>query len=103
MILGAAAGFFAKRGIRPTIGAFLGHIISLPYQYAAVVGYLGIPFEIFMVGMATTVIQLVVAGVIAEALMSVPALKKRLPHMEIEAPDWVARNALIRHPWVNPK
>ncbi len=102
MILGASAGFFARRfGIRPTIGALIGHIISLPYQYFATVHYLGIPFPIFMVGMATTVIQLVIAGFIAEALMNVPALKKRLPRTEIRAPGWVARNRLIRHPWVS--
>ncbi len=101
MILGAAAGFFShKLGLRPTISAFIGHILSLPYQYAAVHLYLGIPIEIFWVGMGTTVIQLVVAGIIAEALMSIPALKKRLPQRPISAPRWVARSPLLRHPWV---
>jgi hypothetical protein len=101
MILGAATGFFSHRvGLRPTISAFIGHILSLPYQYAAVHLYLGIPFEIFLVGMATTVIQLVVAGVIAESLMSIPALKKRLPSRPIRAAKWVARSPLLRHPWV---
>jgi len=99
--LGTATGFFAQKfGIRPTIGAFIGHILSLPYQYVAVHLYLGIPLPIFWVGMATTVIQLIVAGVIVEILLNVPALKKRLPTMEIHAPSWVANNALIRHPWV---
>ena len=104
MILGASAGFFAQKfGIRPTIGGFLGHIIALPYSYISQVNYLGLPIPIFMVGMATTVIQLLVAGIIAEALMSIPALRKRLPAMEIKAPAWVARNALLRHPWVKPQ
>jgi hypothetical protein len=100
-LLGASAGFFSQKfGIRPTIGAFIGHIISLPYQYVAVHLYLGIPLPIFWVGMATTVIQLVIAGVIVEILLSVPALKKRLPRTQIHAPAWVAQNAIIRHPWV---
>jgi hypothetical protein len=104
MILGGAAGFFAqKMGIRPTIGAFLGHIIALPYSYWSQTTLLGLPFEIFAVGMATTVIQLVVAGVIAEALMSIPALKKRLPAVEMHAPAWVARNPILRHPWVKAR
>jgi len=104
MILGASAGFFAQKfGIRPTIGGFLGHIIALPYSYISQVNYLGLPIPIFMVGMATTVIQLIVAGIIAEALMSIPALRKRLQAMEIKAPAWVARNALLRHPWVKPQ
>ncbi|NLF67090.1 MAG: hypothetical protein GX579_21080 [Chloroflexi bacterium] len=104
MILGASAGFFSTRfGLRPTLGALLGHVISLPYQYAANVLYLGLPLEIFWVGMGTTVIQLIVAGVIAESLMSIPALKKRLPKAQFRAADWVARNRLLRHPWVeNP-
>jgi hypothetical protein len=51
--------------------------------------------------MGTTIIQLVIAGIIVEILLSVPALKKRLPKTEIHAPAWVARNALIRHPWVS--
>ncbi len=101
MILGASAGFFSHRfGLRPTISALLGHIISLPYQYFANVVYLGLPIQIFMVGMATTVIQLVVAGIIAESLMSIPALKKRLPSREIRAARWVARSPILRHPWV---
>ncbi len=101
MILGAATGFFTERfGIRPTIGALLGHIISIPYQYFANVLYLGTPFEIFLVGMVTTVVQLLAAGVIAESLMSIPALKKRLPKTQINAPAWVARSKFLRHPWV---
>ena len=100
-ILGLSTGFFAQKfGIRPTIGAFIGHILSLPYQYVAVHLYLGIPMPIFWVGMGTTVFQLLVAGIICEILLSVPALKKRLPKTEIHAPNWVANNALIRHPWV---
>lgn len=102
MILGAAAGFFSLRmGMRPTIAAFIGHVLSLPYQYGAVHLYLGIPIEIFWVGMATTIIQLVAAGIIAEALMTVPALRKRLPSRPIRAANWVARNPLLRHPWVD--
>lgn len=102
VILGASAGFFSARfGLRPTIGALLGHVISLPYQYFANVWYLGLPMEIFWVGMATTVIQLVAAGIIAETLMSIPALKKRLPKAEIRASEWVARSRLLRHPWVS--
>ena len=101
MALGAGAGFFAqKMGLRPTIGALLGHIISLPYNYWSAVMWLGEPIQLWWVGMGTTLIQLVVAGVIAEALMSIPALKKRLPKTEMHAPAWVARNALLRHPWV---
>ena len=104
MMIGGFAGLFAQKlGIRPTIGAFLGHIIALPYSYISQVNYLGLPVPIFMVGMATTIIQLVVAGVIAEALMSIPALKKRLPAVEMKAPAWVARNPLLRHPWVKPQ
>jgi hypothetical protein len=100
MILGASAGFFAQRGIRPTVGALLGHIISIPYQYWANTQYLGIPLEIFLVGMVTTVVQLIIAGVIAEAIMNVPALRKRLPKMEIQPWSWAANNRLLRHPWV---
>lgn len=102
-ILGLSTGFFAQKfGIRPTIGAFIGHIISLPYMYLGVHIYLGVPMPIFWVGMGTTVFQLIVAGVIVEILLNVPALKKRLPKTEIHAPRWVANNVLIRHPWVSP-
>lgn len=101
VMLGASAGFFSRRGVRPTIGALIGHVISLPYQYWANVTFLGTPFEIFMVGMATTIIQLIIAGLIAEAIMSkLPALKRRLPRMQMSVPRWVATNRLIRHPWV---
>jgi hypothetical protein len=104
MILGASTGFFSQKlGLRPTIGAFLGHLIAIPYQYWATTTFLGVPFEIFLVGMVTTVVQLIVAGVIAEALMSIPALKKRLPAVEMHAPAWVARNPILRHPWVKPQ
>jgi hypothetical protein len=99
--LGLAAGFFSRRGVRPTIGAFIGHVIAIPYSYWSTVFILGIPVEIFMVGMVTTVVQLLVSGVIAETLMAkVPALKKRLPRMEISAPRWIATNRFLRHPWI---
>lgn len=101
MILGAASGFFShKVGLRPTISALLGHIISLPYLYWSNIYYLGLPMEIFLVGMATTLIQLIVAGVIAESLLSISALEKRLPSRPIHAAAWVARSPLLRHPWV---
>ncbi len=101
MILGAAAGFFSHRfGLRPTISAFLGHIIAFPYSYWSQTVYLGFPLEIFFVGVGTTTLQLLIAGIIAESLMSIPALKKRLPRREIRAARWVARSPLLRHPWV---
>jgi hypothetical protein len=104
MILGGATGFFAqKMGIRPTIGALIGHILAIPYSYWSTTTFLGVPFELWLVGMGTTLIQLVVAGVIAEALMNIPALKKRLPAVEMHAPAWVARNPILRHPWVKPR
>ena len=104
MFIGASTGFFTQRfGLRPTIGALIGHVLSLPYQFVASTMWLGVPMPIFWVGMVTTVIQLVVASIIAEALMSIPALKKRLPRTEIHAPLWIARSRLLRHPWVqNP-
>lgn len=102
MGLGLGAGYFAQRfGIRPTIGAFIAHVILLPYSYWSQVNWLGLPFEIFIVGVVSTTIQLGVAGVISEVLMSVPAIRKRVPRMEIAAPSWVANNPLIRHPWLN--
>ncbi|HZQ05982.1 MAG TPA: hypothetical protein VFD70_05340 [Anaerolineae bacterium] len=102
MILGAAAGFFAKRGIRPTIGAFIGHILSIPYMWWATRTFLGMPDEIIMVGMVTTVVQLLVAGVIAEVLLSASGFRKRVPAMEIDTPPaWIANNPILRHPWVS--
>jgi hypothetical protein len=101
VILGASAGFFSRRGLRPTIGAFIGHVIAIPYSYWSTTVFLGVPLEIFMVGMVTTVVQLLAAGVIAEAIIGkVPALKKRLPRMEISAPRWIATNRFLRHPWI---
>lgn len=101
MALGFGAGFFAQRfGIRPTIGAFIAHILALPYSFWSITVLLGIPFEIFLVGVGTTTIQLIVAGAIAEVIMSIPAVRKRVPRMEINAPAWVANNRLIRHPWL---
>lgn len=99
-IIGLSAGFFSQRyGLRPTIGGLLGHIISIPYMYFATTVYLGLPFQLFLVGMVTTVVQLVAAGLLAEALLSVPALRKRLPRTQIRVAGWVANNALLRHPW----
>jgi hypothetical protein len=101
MFIGAGSGFFAQKlGLRPTIGGLLGHIIAIPYSYWSITAILGIPFELWLVGMGTTLIQLIVAGVIAEGLMSIPAIKKRLPKTPMSAPGWVARNPLLRHPWV---
>jgi hypothetical protein len=100
--LGAATGFFSKYlGLRPTIGVFLGHIIYLPVLYWTNVLILGLPSEIFWtVGMFSTAAQILVSAVIAEILMNIPAIKKRLPKTDLHAPGWVARSKLLRHPWL---
>jgi len=101
--IGLFAGLFSQKwGLRPTIGAILGGQII----YQATVGWygdlviMGLPWPIFWIGMGTTTLQLIAAGLLAEALMSIPAIKKRLPKTTIKTVPWVARSAFLRHPWV---
>jgi predicted membrane protein len=99
--LGLGAGAAARYGVRPSVGVVIAYIISTPVMSWAQVEFLGIPMEVVWLGVASTAIQTVVVCAIVESLISVPHLRKRLPGMrEMTVPGWVARSAILRHPWV---
>jgi hypothetical protein len=95
-LLGALTGLFSQKlGLRPIISGIIAHIITLPWLYFSLVSILGIPMPVFFLGMFTMAIQLVVALILTEGIMAVPALKKRIPAVPIAG----RVTGILRHPW----
>lgn len=79
-ILGGLTGLFREKlRLRVTFAAIIAHIISLPWLYFNLHTWLGIPLPIFYLGMGTMAIQLIVACLITEGLIAIPAIKHRIP------------------------
>jgi len=99
--LGAIAGFLSTRvGFRPLITGVLTTLIGFPLLAVMEYIWLGMPWPVIWFTLFTTVLQMVVASVIVEVLLAIPALKKRFPRGEIRAVGWVARSKILRHPWL---
>jgi hypothetical protein len=100
-LLGAITGLLATRvGLRPVVAGFLAAIIGqlwvIPSQYY----WLGMPMPVNWLAAFTTTLQMVVASVLTEILIAIPAVRKRFPKTVIRGPAFVARSSILRHPWL---
>ena len=91
-LLGGFTGLFREKlKLRLIFAAPIAHVITLPWLYWSLHVWLGTPLPVFWLGMGTMVIQLIVACLISEAIISVPAIRRRIPNsIEIEPKKKVA-------------
>lgn len=97
-LVGALTGVFSQKlALRPLASGIISHIITIPWLYWSLVTLLGTPVALFWLGMVTMAIQLIVACFLSEGIMAVPALKKRIPKVEISG----SAGGVLRHPWAS--
>lgn len=102
LLLGLGAGLATRFGLRPSVGVVIAYLVAQPVEMWMAYQFLGMPWEVQLIGVGSTILQAVVALVITETLISVPQLRKRLPRTsKMAVPAWLDRVPFLRHPWAD--